>query len=258
MTSDRRVLVDNDSRTLAHMVDGLHDVAGALGERRFAIVGGIAVLTHVQGHRVTQDIDSAVRGLGQEIREALLVVAGPDHTGKSDGLLTNGVPVDLLVVGHGGPKPSSGRGRQARQREATGHAIRWAIDSARVHELVCAPENSRGPVTVPVADVAALLAMKAIALTDPSREAKAVTDRLDLWLLLTHDLDRATAGLQQLCDAPAPARRWTAEVFVELLRDDPSDLLGQIADGFGAPRSVEDVDDVWHAVVQPHLDDLRR
>lgn len=82
MMSDRRVLVDNDSRTLAHMVDGLHDVAGALGERRFAIVGGIAVLTHVQGHRVTQDIDSAVRGLGQEIREALLVVAGRTTLGS--------------------------------------------------------------------------------------------------------------------------------------------------------------------------------
>lgn len=257
MTSDRRVLIDNDSRQLAKIVDGLHDVVAALDDRRFAIVGGIAVLTHVQGHRVTQDIDSAARGLAQEIRDAFLVVAEPDHDGESDVLLPNGVPVDLLVVGHGAPSAGTGRGGQAKRREATGHAIRWAIDTARTHQLVCEPANPRGPVAVPVAGVSALLAMKTIALTDPSRGEKADTDRLDLWLLLTDDFDRAAAALQQLCDAPAPMRRWAAEVFVELLRDDPHGFLGRVADGVGAPQSVTDVDDVWQAVVEPHLDGLR-
>lgn len=48
------------------------DLVVAVGDRPFAIVGGIAVLTHVQGHRVTQDIVGAARGPAQEIREALL------------------------------------------------------------------------------------------------------------------------------------------------------------------------------------------
>lgn len=178
-------------------MDGLHDIATALDDRRFAIVGGIAVLTHVQGHRVTQDINSAVRGRAQEIHDALLVVAEPDD-GDADVLLPNGVPVDLLVAGPDSPRSSIGRGGQAKRREATGHALRWAIDTAISRELVCAPENPRGPVAVPVASVSALLAMKAIALTDPARGEKAVTDRLDLWLLLNDDVHRAAAALQEL------------------------------------------------------------
>lgn len=49
MSADRRILIDNDSGKLAQVVDGLHDVVAAFAERRFAIVGGLAVLTHVQG-----------------------------------------------------------------------------------------------------------------------------------------------------------------------------------------------------------------
>lgn len=257
MTGDRRILVDDTDRTLARIVDGLHDIATALDDRHFAIVGGIAVLTHVQGHRVTQDIDSAVRGRTQEIHDALLVVAEPDD-GDADVLLPNGVPVDLLVAAPEAPRSSLGRGGQAKRREATGHALRWAIDTATSRELVCEPENPRGPVAVPVASVSALLAMKAIALTDLARGEKTVTDRLDLWLLLTDDVDRAAAALQQLGDAPPPARRWVAEVLVRLLRDDPENLVHQIAAANRAPRSVDDAEDVWQFVVEPHLELLRR
>ncbi len=255
--SERRVLIDN-SRTLARIVDGLHDVVDALDGRPFAIVGGIAVLAHVQGHRVTQDIDSAARGRGQEIRNALLLVGEPDHDGDSDAILPNGVPVDLLIAGDDPPSAARGRGRQAKQREATGHAIRWAIETARLTQLVCEPVNPRGPVAVPVASVGALLAMKTISMTDPNRGDKVATDRLDLWLLLTRDVDRAADALRRLRDAPAPARRWAAEVFAELLRDAPDRLLTSVASGFGAPRTVADVEDVWEAVVEPHVDHLRR
>lgn len=258
MTGDRRILVDDTNRTLARIVDGLHDIATAMDDRRFAIVGGIAVLTHVQGHRVTQDIDNAAHGRAGELHQALRIVAEPDDDGDADGLLSNGVPVDLLVAGPDAPRSSIGRGRQAKRREARGHALRWAIDTAIFRELVCDPENPRGPVVVPVASVSALLAMKAIALTDPARGEKTVTDRLDLWLLLTDDVDRAAEALQQLGDAPPPARRWVAEVLVRLLRDDPVDLVRQIAAANRAPRSVEDVEDVWQFVVEPHLEPLRR
>ena len=258
MTTDLRVLIDSSGHT-ARIVDGLHDVATALGDRRFAIVGGIAVLTHVQGHRVTQDIDAAARGTGKEIRAELLAVAEPDHDGRSDALLANGIPVDLLVAGHGEPRTALGRDRQAKRREATGHAIRWAIDTARVRQLACEPENLRGPVTLPVADVAGLLALKSIALTDPGRGEKATTDRLDVWMLLANDPDRAVAALHQLCDAPPAARRWAVEVLIDLLRDNPEGFVRSIArTGVGAPPSVADVDDVWQVVVEPHLDDLRR
>lgn len=255
--SERRVLVDN-SRALARIVDGLHDVVDALDGRPFAIVGGIAVLAHVQGHRVTQDIDSAARGRGREIRDALLLVGVPDRDGGSDIVLPNGVPVDLLIAGDDLPGAARGRGRQAKLREATGHAIRWAIETARLTQLVCEPENSRGPVVVPVASISALLAMKTISMKDPSRGDKVATDRLDLWLLLTRDVDRAADALRRLCDAPAPARRWAAEVLAELLRDAPDRLLTGVASGLGAPRTVADVGDVWEAVVEPHMDRLRR
>ena len=45
MASEPRVLIDSGG-TLAPIVDGLHDILEAFRERRFAIVGGIAVLTH--------------------------------------------------------------------------------------------------------------------------------------------------------------------------------------------------------------------
>lgn len=40
MTTDRRVLIDGTGQ-LGRIVDGLHDVVTAIGDRRFAIVGGI-------------------------------------------------------------------------------------------------------------------------------------------------------------------------------------------------------------------------
>lgn len=257
MPDDLRVLVD-DSGTLGRIVDALHDVVAAFRDRPFVIIGGIAVLTHVQGHRVTGDIDTAARGAANEIREELLVVAEPDRNGESDLLLPNGVPVDLLVATDDAPRPAAGRGARAKRREATGHALRWAIDTGQNHRLVCEPENARGPVTLPVAAASALLALKAIALTDPGRGKKAIDDRLDLWLLLTHDVDRAVAALEQLEDAPAPARRWAAEVLIDLLRNDPGGLLHGIGGRVGAPQSVADIADVWSAVVEHHLPALRR
>jgi hypothetical protein len=84
------------------------------------------VLTHVQGHRVTQDIDAAARGFVSDIREQLLLVTESNRRGAADLLLPNGVPVDLLVASDGDPRPAAGRGARAKRREAAGHAIRWA------------------------------------------------------------------------------------------------------------------------------------
>jgi hypothetical protein len=85
-------LLDDVGGVLADIVDGLHDVSRQLDGLPHALVGGVAVLVHVQGHRVTQDIDSAVRAAKVDVKQRLRVVADAELTKGSDAfvVLANG------------------------------------------------------------------------------------------------------------------------------------------------------------------------
>lgn len=248
MTPERRVLLDPGG-ALAPLVDGLHDIVAAFeGRRAYAVVGGVAVLTYVQGHRVTHDIDSAVRGLKPDIREDLMVVAEPPTAADADAQLANEVPVDLLVGSVTPPRRGSGR-----RREAKAHGIRWSIHTATKREVVCEPANTRGAVTAQFARASALIAMKTISMTDPKRGDKAASDRLDLWRLLSDAPARATGALEELAEAPEQLWGWTVDVLTRSLRDDPWAFITAMGDATSSAPSVADVRDIWEAVVEPHL-----
>lgn len=213
-----------------------------------ALVGGVAVLVHVQGHRVTEDIDSAVQGTTSEVRRRLLVVADPPRGRDALVVMPNGIPIDLLVAGARLPRAGLGFAR-----EAKAHAVRWAIETAEPVTVDTDPGSSRGPVTLPVARPSALVAMKTVSVADPARGDKKATDLLDLWRLLADDPIATVAVIQELLGAPERLRRWVEERLTRLFVEAPEDFVVRMAPAPGAARSVEDVRDLWDGVIRPTL-----
>lgn len=137
MSGEVRILQDRGG-VLSDIVDSLHDVTTQLRGVPHALVGGVAVLVHVPGHRVTEDIDSAKRGPGR--------CADSQH--------------------------ETAPRRHLHAREAKAHAVRWAIETAELITVGTDPASNRGPVTLPVARPSALVAMKTVAIADPKRGGK--------------------------------------------------------------------------------------
>jgi hypothetical protein len=102
-----RILIDRGG-VLGQILDGLHLLVAQLEGTPHALVGGVAVLVRVQGHRVTHDIDSAVRSSEAEVRKRLAVVAGPATEQDATVVLGNGVPVDVLYAGARPPRKGIG------------------------------------------------------------------------------------------------------------------------------------------------------
>jgi hypothetical protein len=233
---------------LGDIVDSLHDVTTQLRDVPHALVGGVAVLVHVQGHRVTEDIDSAVQGDVSETRRRLLLVADPPGDRDALVVMPNGVPVDVLVAGARPPRAGIGEAR-----EAKAHAARWAIETAELTAVGTDPRSRRGPVTLPVARPSALVAMKTVSSADPKRGGKAATDLLDLWRLLADDPIAAVTTVEELRGAPEQLRRWVHERLTALFVDDPDGFVSRMPPGPGAVGSVQDVRDLWDGVIGPTL-----
>lgn len=249
MSGEGRVLRDVGG-VLADIIDGLHDVRQQLDGLPYALVGGVAVLVHVQGHRVTQDIDSAVRALKEDVRERLRVVADAGATQASNAsvVLTNGVPVDVLTAGMDPPRQGIGAFREARA-----HSTRWAIETAVVMTLEAEPSGRRGPVSLPVASPAALVAMKVVSSSHESRGAKRASDLLDLWRLLSDDPVRTAELLVELATAPDHLLEYTRERLDRLFSGDPADFIREMARGPGCATSVAEVRDLYDEMIQPVL-----
>jgi hypothetical protein len=152
VSGEVRILRDHGG-VLGDIVDSLHDVTRQLRDVPHALVGGVAVLVHVQGHRITE----------------------------------------------------------------------------------------------------ALVAMKTVSMADPKRGDKSATDLLDLWRLLSDDPIGTVAILQELRGAPERLRLWVQERITALFDEDPGGFVARMASAPGAARSVEDVRDLWDAVVGPTL-----
>jgi hypothetical protein len=247
VSGEVRILRDHGG-VLGDIVDSLHDVTRQLRDVPHALVGGVAVLVHVQGHRVTEDIDSAVQGDVREARRRLLLVADPPGDRDALVVMPNGVPVDVLAASTRPPRVGIGHAREARA-----HAVRWAIDTADLMTVGTDPGSSRGPVTLPVARPSALVAMKTVSMADPKRGDKSATDLLDLWRLLSDDPIGTVAILHELRGAPERLRLWVQERITALFDEDPGGFVARMASAPGAARSVEDVRDLWDAVVGPTL-----
>ncbi len=251
MSGELRVLHDVGG-VLADIVDGLHQVDRQLDGLPYALVGGVAVLVHAQGHRVTQDIDSAVRALTGDVRRRLRVVADAELTENSDAdiVLPNGVPVDVLTAGQGPPR----RGIGAR-REAKAHAVRWAIETAVATTIDVDPSGRLGPLTLPVASPVALVAMKAVSTADPARGDKRASDLLDIWRLLSDDPLRTADLLAQLRQAPEPLVTFTQQRLHDLFVTAPSDLVRDMTRGPGAATDVAEVRELYDELIRPELGD---
>lgn len=247
VSGEVRILRDRGG-VLGDIVDSLHDVTAQLYDVPHALVGGMAVLVHVQGHRVTEDIDSAVQSDISDVRRRLLVVADPPGNRDSLVVMPNGVPVDVLVAGDGPPRVGLGRAR-----EAKGHAIRWAIETAEPMTVDTDPRSCRGPVTLPVARPSALVAMKTVSIADPNRGDKTATDLLDLWRLLAEDPIATVATVQALHGAPELLRGWVRDQLTALFVADPGGFLADMAPAPGAGRSIEDIHELWDEVIGPIL-----
>lgn len=247
MSGELRTLSD-DTGVLATVVDGLHELSARFEGLRFALVGGVAVLVHVQGHRVTEDVDAAVGASVAEARSRLLEVA---RTGAADAtvVLTNGVPVDILSASARPPRRGLGR-----RREAKAEAVRWAVATAQLTTVRTSPESEKGPVQLPVATRGTLVAMKCVAIADPRRdERKRATDKLDLWRLLADDPIATVEALEELAAGPPRLHGWVAERLQKHLALDATDFLASMARGVGAPRDAEEVTELWTDVIGPLL-----
>jgi hypothetical protein len=247
VSGERRILRDRGGM-LGAIIDGLHAVEAQLGGVPHALVGGVAVLVHVQGHRVTDDIDSAVRGYEQDVRQRLLVVADPAPRRDATVVLHNGVPVDVLTASDRPPRPGLGA-----FREAEAHGIRWAIETASEVTIDADPPASRGAVTVPVGRPNALVAMKTVSAADPRRGAKRATDLLDIWRLLADDPIATVGTVRQLDEAPPPLKSWVKTQLRAYFVGDVPAFLGEMAAGPGRPGSAEEVTELWEAVIGPVL-----
>ncbi|MTV27828.1 nucleotidyl transferase AbiEii/AbiGii toxin family protein [Nitriliruptoraceae bacterium ZYF776] len=244
LSGERRILRDRGGI----LGDGLHDVEAQLQGVPHALVGGVAVLVHVQGHRVTEDIDSAVRGLEQSIRQRLLLAADPAPRREATVVLRNGVPVDLLIASERSPRRGTGAFREARA-----HGIRWAIETASAVTIDTDPPASRGAATVPVAIPSALIAMKTVSAADPRRGAKRETDLLDIWRLLADDPVMTVGTMQQLREAPPPLRNWVQAQLSGYLHHDVPGFIGRMANGPGGASSGDEVSELWQSVIEPAI-----
>jgi len=249
VSGERRVLNDAGG-LLANIVDGLHDVSRQLEGLPHALVGGVAVLVHVQGHRVTQDIDSAVLALKVDVQQRLQVVADVELTKGSDALvvLANGVPVDVLTAGHNPPRRGIGA-----LREAKAHAVRWAIETAVATTIEADPPGRRGPIQLPVARPAALVAMKAVSTADPARGEKRASDLLDIWRLLSDNPVRTAQLLSQLREAPERLQVYTRQRLHDLFVAAPGDFVRDMAEGPGGAADVREVRELYDGLIQPDV-----
>lgn len=247
MSGDVRRLPDAGG-TLVDVVDALHDIGEQLAGLPHALVGGLAVLVHVPGHRVTEDIDSAVRGTKNDIADRLRVVAGVSP-GQGDSFTTaGGVPIDVLRVGEKAPRTGIGV-----RREARAYALRWAIDTAKVRTVTTDPAPRRGPVRLPVAEPAALIAMKCASMADPGRGDKRATDLLDIWRLLAQDPVATVNVVADLVQAPGVLPAYVRARLTGLFASDPAAFVASMATGPGAPTTTADVRDLWTAIIEPGL-----
>lgn len=244
MSGEVRVLPDPDGV----LGPTLRSVVERLGDVPYALVGGLAVLLHVPGHRVTEDLDSAVRSTRRAVASRLGVVATSGAGADVRFQMPEGAPVDVLLVSDRPPRPGMAPRRVARRE-----ALTWALESASSMTLATTSEAQSDLLEVQVASPAALVAMKATSVNDRQRGAKRATDLLDVWRLLSADIV-ATAGLvDDLVEAPGSLPGYVGRTLTALMRDEPARFIDDMASVRGAKPTIADVRDLWGSLLEPRL-----
>lgn len=160
-----------------------------------------------------------------------------------------GIPVSAAAFSRRSLTASMGWGVPCGQgaRAALGHPQRGLPDRGHRARI---PARA---VTVPIAEPAALVAMKCVSVTDPGRGDRRATDLLDIWRLLADDPVAAVDVVEELARAPGNLPDFVGARLTGFFEGDPGGLIAQMAGGPGAPVSVEDVRDLWSAVIGPKL-----
>ena len=150
----------------------------AVGIGQHALIGGLAVAVRLStAHRVTVDIDTVTDDSVPTAAELLVATIADPTTSTQSRVDIDGVRVDLISTT---PLQETDLVdfEPAEQLFLASH--RWALESASPIELVAGNHHAR----LPVAKPGALLAMKAAALLNNRRGAKAASDLFDLLRLI--------------------------------------------------------------------------
>lgn len=167
----------------------------AVGIGQHALIGGLAVAVRLStAHRVTVDIDTVTDDSVPTAAELLLATIAEPTTSTQSRVYIEGVRVDLISTT---PLQETDLVdfEPAEHLFLAGH--RWALESASPLELVAGNHHAH----LLVAKPGALLAMKAAALLNNRRGAKAASDLFDLLRLIENHSLRQDA-LSSLSRAP--------------------------------------------------------
>ena len=163
-------------------------------------------------------------------------------------VLANGVPVDVLTAGHNPPRRGIGT-----LREAKAHAVRWAVETAVATTIEADPPGRRGPVQLPVARPAALVAKKAVSTAEPARGEKRASDLLDIWRLLSDNPVRTAQLLSQRREAPERLQVYTRQRLHDLFVAGPGDFVRDMAAGPGGAAEVREGRELYDGLIQPDV-----
>lgn len=246
-------MLADPSRRLAPIVEALDVLVGRLATVRYALIGGLAVFAHIDVHRATSDIDAALATTEVRTNE-LVAEIGERVPGRQPSFsLPNDVVFDVLLSDPAGRPPRRGIGHR---REARGLAVAWAIDTAEEMTLALEPPAGCGDVTVKVARIPALIALKLVALDDPDRpDAKRESDLHDLWSLLTARITETPAQLRAIAEeAPTRVAEWVPGQLERILSERAYHVVRRLTGVTNGPTGADEVVDLWQRVVSPALE----
>ncbi len=217
---------------------------------RQCLVGGLAVMARLaSAHRVTSDIDAVSELTDAASALDLLVARGGTRRGAS--VEFDGVVVDVIEIGDFVPDdlPSDENER------LFVFAHSWALATAENVELWGANETGRvvERVEVPVATVAALVAMKLVSIPNRSghREVKRSSDCYDLYRLCLLDSARTPVAVP-LAYSPGELATACRERIAKYLVDDAERTAGWIRQGstFMATVSADELRAVGEPLIR--------
>ncbi|MCZ7525603.1 MAG: nucleotidyl transferase AbiEii/AbiGii toxin family protein [Acidimicrobiia bacterium] len=250
------VLRGDATGTVARLVAGIARLPVTMPA--YALVGGVAVIARLAtAHRSTQDVDTVAwsEDGGADAVIRLLVEAG--GTKVADGVLLEGVEVDVIGVGDFEAADLEGLDTSDR---AFVVSHRWALDTAEPVRISVVDEHhiEQAGADMRLATPAALVAMKAGAIPRRRDEgrAKRASDVYDVYRLLrAHNPAGAVAGA--LSEAPHGLAAWCARQIRLLLGDEVERTARWLAvDGSPAMQAVA-ADDL-RAVGALLIEDLQR
>lgn len=231
-----------DERIVA-LVRALAALVNQVPVAEFAVIGGLAVLTALEGaHRVTNDVDTVAEQHGDNptIVEIALTKPGADF---------GELKIDCIPVGDtaaAGLVESDLPDDKLDRAFILGH--RWAFDTAQAATLRAGGKDEATAVTCRFAPPASIVSMKlqSAPRRRTERAHKAGGDYFDLYRLLSHpSLVRPIA--QAFRHAPHDLGEWSLRQIGSKMVDDPGRMAAVIARSGVAVTRAPTADEIYDA-----------